>query len=62
MPNNVVFAAWPSVFITCYNSGFGLDPAVLIPHQMLRGVEKEKGCIHHPKRFGRRLRAGCLLL
>lgn len=30
MPNSVIFAAWPSIFITCYNSGFGIDPAILI--------------------------------
>lgn len=43
--------AWPSIFITCYNSGIGLDPAVLIQHQMVRGVEKEKGYIHLLARF-----------
>lgn len=32
--------------ITCYNSGFGLNPAILIQHQMVRAVEKEKGYIH----------------
>ena len=46
MPNSVIFAAWPSIFITCYNSGLGFDPAILINHQMVRGVEKEKGYIH----------------
>lgn len=39
-------------FITCYNSGLGLDPAILIQHQMVRGVEKEKGYIHFLTRFG----------
>lgn len=30
VPNSVIFTAWPSIFITCYNSGFGIDPAILI--------------------------------
>lgn len=38
-------------FITCYNSGFGLDPAILIQHQMVRGVENEKGHIPFLTRF-----------
>ena len=54
-------AAWPSIFITCYNSGIGLDPAVLIQHQMVRGVERKRAIFISWRGFARSVRAVCVL-